>query len=80
MRSEEKSVGLTCFSLSLSLSVPASLLQRAAELLFVPQKLNPGFVHACEAYNRQTNMKEQLSGGMCEGGGDRNNQLTVKEA
>ena len=82
-REEEKSVGLTCFSLSLSLciSVPASLLHRAAEPLSLTQKLNPGFVHACEeAYNLQTDRKEQLSGGMCDGGGDQNDQLTVKEA
>lgn len=51
-----------------------------AELLNLSQKLNPGFVHACEACNKETDRKEQLSGGMCEGGGDRNDQLTVKEA
>lgn len=37
-------------------------------------------MHAGEAYNLQTERREQLSGGMCEGGGDQNNQLTVKEA
>lgn len=73
-------MGLTCFPLSLSITVPAFFLHRAAELLYFTQKLNPGFVHANEAYNRQTDRREQLSGGMCEGGGDRNDQLTVKEA
>ncbi len=61
-------------------SVPASFLHRAAELLSVTQKCIPWFMHAGEAYNLQTERREQLSGGMCEGGGDQNNQLTVKEA
>lgn len=49
-------------------------------MLSFTQKLNSGFVHACEAYNIQSDRKEQLSGGMCEGGGDQNDQLTVEEA
>lgn len=55
------------------------LLPSSIELHCVSQKLNTGFVHACEAYKRQSDMKEQLSSGMCEGGGDQNNQFTVKE-
>lgn len=51
----------------------------SAELHCVSQKLNIGFINVFEAYKRQSDMKEQLSGGMCEGGGDQNNQLTVKE-
>lgn len=32
-----------------------------------------------ENQQRQTDMEEQLSGGMCDGGGDCNDQLTVKK-
>lgn len=80
MRREERGLNLL-LPVSLSLYLGTCFVSaELAELLNLSQKLNPGFVHACEACNKETDRKEQLSGGMCEGGGDRNDQLTVKEA
>lgn len=68
MRREERGLNLL-LPVSLSLYLGTCFVSaELAELLNLSQKLNPGFVHACEACNKETDRKEQLSGGMCEGG------------